>query len=52
MILHGMDELDLTKIGGFLHVKYGGTSGVKRVIEEILTIKKAFTYIQVHLYHQ
>ncbi|AGI69030.1 hypothetical protein OAN307_c35530 [Octadecabacter antarcticus 307] len=49
---HGVDELALSKIGDFLRVKYGGTNGAKRVLGEIPTIKKAFTDIQMHLYHQ
>jgi type I restriction enzyme R subunit len=33
--IHGVDELALSKIGGFLKVKYGGTNGAKRVLGEI-----------------
>ena len=49
---HGVDELVLSKVSDFLRVRYGGTNGTKRVYGEIPKIKKAFTDIQVHLYHQ
>ncbi|MDW3222784.1 MAG: type I restriction-modification enzyme R subunit C-terminal domain-containing protein [Paracoccaceae bacterium] len=50
--VHGVEELALPKISGFLKVKYGGTNGAKRVLEDIPKIRRAFTEIQTYLYAQ
>lgn len=50
--VHGVDELALSKVGGLLKVRYGGTNGAKQKLGEIAAIKKAFMDIQTHLYAQ
>lgn len=48
--IHGVDELALNKINGFLSVRYGGTNGAKLALGPLPEIKTAFMDIQAHLY--
>ncbi len=48
--VQGIRELEPTKIGDFLRIRYGGTNDAKRKLGSVVEIRKAFFDIQKHLF--
>lgn len=48
--VQGIRELELSKIGDFLRIKYGGTNDAKRKLGAVADIRGAFIDIQRHLF--
>lgn len=47
----GIRELELTKLGDFLRIKYGGSNDAKRKLGAVTEIRGAFIDIQRHLFN-
>ncbi|MGA7965290.1 MAG: hypothetical protein WCB49_05305 [Gammaproteobacteria bacterium] len=46
----GIEELATSKLPDFLRIRYGGTHDAKRILGSVPEVRKAFVYVQGHLF--